>query len=97
MSNQKNRYVVWVRVAPYVCRYLVDNFGVKDENINGDWNSFFEIKAKINGLVVKRRVKMRLDDAMKFTAFTQKLIADGAETSYLLSAENLEELRKFEK
>lgn len=33
MSNQKNRYVVWVRVAPYVCRYLVDNFGVKDENI----------------------------------------------------------------
>ncbi len=69
---------------------------VKDENISGDWNSFFEIKAKINGLVVKRRVKMRLDDAMKFTAFTQKLIADGAETSYLLSAENLEELRKFE-
>ena len=38
----KNRYVVWVHVAPYVCRYLVDNFGVHDPeyknliNINGD-------------------------------------------------------------
>lgn len=39
---KKNRYVVWVHVAPYVCRYLVDNFGVQDPdiknlvNINGD-------------------------------------------------------------
>ena len=39
---KKNRYVVWVHVAPYVCRYLVDNFGVEDPeiknlvNINGD-------------------------------------------------------------
>lgn len=24
----KHRYVVWVHVTPYVCRYLVDNFGV---------------------------------------------------------------------
>ena len=27
---KKNRYVVWVHVAPYVYRYLVDNFGVED-------------------------------------------------------------------
>ena len=39
---KKGRYVVWVHVAPYVCRYLVDNFGVQDPdiknlvNINGD-------------------------------------------------------------
>ncbi len=32
-KNKKNRYVVWVHVAPYVCRYLVDNFGVKDPDI----------------------------------------------------------------
>lgn len=33
MEKSKNRYVVWVRVAPYVCRYLVDNFGVRDESV----------------------------------------------------------------
>ncbi len=25
--------MVWVRVAPYVCRYLVDNFGVRGSNV----------------------------------------------------------------
>ena len=29
----KERYVVWVHVAPYVCRYLIDNFGVQDAAI----------------------------------------------------------------
>ena len=33
LAMKKNRYVVWVHVAPYVCRYLVDNFGVQDEEI----------------------------------------------------------------
>ena len=32
-KEKKNRYVVWVHVAPYVCRYLVDNFGVDDTDI----------------------------------------------------------------
>lgn len=29
----KHRYVVWVNVTPYVCRYLVDNFGVPSSEI----------------------------------------------------------------
>ncbi|MBR4533100.1 MAG: hypothetical protein IKO85_00930 [Bacteroidaceae bacterium] len=33
MEKSENRYVVWVSVAPYVCRYLVDNFGVRDSNV----------------------------------------------------------------
>lgn len=33
MEKKKNRYVVWVRVAPYVCRYLVDNYGIRDPHI----------------------------------------------------------------
>lgn len=32
-KDKKPRYVVWVHVAPYVCRYLVDNFGVVDADI----------------------------------------------------------------
>lgn len=41
-KDKKPRYVVWVHVAPYVCRYLVDNYGVEDPdiknlvNISGD-------------------------------------------------------------
>jgi len=41
-KDKKSRYVVWVHVAQYVCRYLVDNFGVEDPdiknlvNISGD-------------------------------------------------------------
>lgn len=30
---QKPRYVVWIHVAPYVCRYLLDNYGVADSEI----------------------------------------------------------------
>ncbi len=30
---KKNRYIVWIHVAPYVCRYLVDNFGVSDPEV----------------------------------------------------------------
>ena len=33
MAKSENRYVVWVSVAPYVCRYLVDNFGVRSANV----------------------------------------------------------------
>jgi len=34
--------------------------------VNNDSVSFFEIKSKFKGLVLKRRVKMRLGDAMRF-------------------------------
>ena len=68
---------------------------VKDEQITGDEPSYFEIKAKINGLVVKRRVKMALKDAMAFTELTGRQIDAGTEVSELLGPENLEELRKF--
>ena len=68
---------------------------VKDEQIGGDEPSYFEIKAKINGLVVKRRVKMKLRDSMAFTAFTQKQIEEGTDPLTTLSSENLETLKQF--
>ena len=68
---------------------------VKDEQIGGDEPSYFEIKAKINGLVVKRRVKMKLRDSMAFTAFTQKQIEEGTDPLTVLSSENLETLKQF--
>lgn len=30
---KKSRYIVWIHVAPYVCRYMVDNFGVRDPDV----------------------------------------------------------------
>ena len=68
---------------------------VKDEPIGGDEPSFFEIKSKINGLVMKRRVKMKLKDAMAFTALTQREIDAGTEPAELFSAENTEALMQF--
>ena len=69
---------------------------VHDEQVDGDEPSFFEIKAKINGLVVKRRVKMKLKDAMAFTAYTQEQIESGIDVSGILSEENTEKLKEFE-
>lgn len=32
-SVKKKRYIVYVQVAPYVARYLIDNFGVRDPEV----------------------------------------------------------------
>ena len=68
---------------------------VKDEPLGDDEPAFFEIKSKINGLVMKRRAKMRLADAMAFTAFTQKQLAEGTEPRTVMAAENTEALKQF--
>ncbi|MBP5729642.1 MAG: polyphosphate polymerase domain-containing protein [Clostridia bacterium] len=68
---------------------------VKDEPLGDDEPAFFEIKSKINGLVMKRRAKMRLADAMAFTAFTQKQLAEGTEPRTVMTAENTEALKQF--
>ncbi len=68
---------------------------VRDEPLDDDCPAFFEIKSKINGLVMKRRVKMRLADAMAFTALTQKQLAEGTEARLVLTDGNAETLKRF--
>lgn len=69
--------------------------GTKDEDITDEEPSFFEIKAKINGLVTKRRVKMTLGNSMRFTEYNEKLMADGKGTEVIFTEENTEKLKTF--
>jgi hypothetical protein len=97
MNGQKYRQKIRLRVyrsaGDMSAASGVEN--VVDEQIGGNEPSYFEIKAKINGLVVKRRVKMKLADAMAFTEFTQKQIDEDIDVRSILSAENMEELKRF--
>ncbi len=97
MNGQKYRQKVRLRVyrsaGEMSAASGVDN--VVDEKIGDDEPSYFEIKAKIDGLVVKRRVKMKLGEAMAFTEFTGKQIDEGADAAQILSDENEAELKKF--
>ncbi|MBO4327316.1 MAG: polyphosphate polymerase domain-containing protein [Clostridia bacterium] len=97
MNGQKYRQKIRLRVyrsaGDMSAASGVEN--VVDEQIGGNEPSYFEIKAKINGLVVKRRVKMKLADAMAFTEFTQKQIDEDIDVRSILTAENTEELRRF--
>lgn len=69
---------------------------VHDEELSDDMNSFLELKCKYNGLVLKRRVKMKLSDSMRFIDYTNKLIDEGTVTKQdLLSQERLTELKDF--
>ena len=91
--RQKIRLRVYRSAGDMSGRSGVD--AVKDEPLGADEPVFFEIKSKINGLVMKRRVKMRLADAAAFTEFTQRQLADGAGPETVLTAENAEALAKF--
>jgi len=68
---------------------------VKDAQIGGDEPSYLEIKSKINGLVRKRRAKMKLDDAMRFIKECERQLDAGTDPASVLDPENKEKLAGF--
>lgn len=57
--------------------------------------SFFELKSKYNGLVIKRRAALPLDEAMQFLAETGKQIDRGCGKNYIFTEENQAWLNSF--
>lgn len=72
---QKKRYIVYVRVAPYVARYLVDNFGIRDPeqrnlvDIRGDAGMMAFFTPRIR----QRRYDRRIEEGKRQGFRTEKV------------------------
>ncbi len=97
MNGQRYRQKVRLRVYRSAGEMSTDSglSDVVDEQFTGEEPSYFELKSKINGLVMKRRVKMTLDNAMAFAGYTGRQIADGNDPRVCFDAENAEKLASF--
>ena len=57
--------------------------------------SFFELKSKYNGLVIKRRAVLPLNEAMLFLHETARQIDQGKDKNYIFTDENIKWIESF--
>ena len=88
-NDQKECYYETLNNDYYRQKVRLRVYGKKN---NGDSNAFLELKTKIDGLVIKRRVHMKLSDA---EAFIKECIEKGTDASVDYTCSNPQILKEI--